>query len=237
MTGLANTTRPAARRATFNRADQRRRAMLAKVHIGKKELGLHNDDYRQILQDETGHSSAGDCDVAQLERVLSRFKARGWKPLPKARGGARPASHPMAKKARALWISLYQLGVVRDPSEKALEAFAKRQLKCEKLAWAKQSHGGKLVEALKDMAQRNGWAQVDANGNRLPVRELKEGLCKAILAKMVEIGEVPADWTIDVAAWRLCGIDTAENGPMSGESYADLAEALGRKLRDAGGAA
>ncbi|MEL6487554.1 MAG: regulatory protein GemA [Pseudomonadota bacterium] len=234
---MSTDTRPAARRATFNQADQRRRVMLAKVHIGKKDLGLDDDDYRQILQDETGHSSAGDCDVAQLDRVVRRFEARGWKPLPKARGGARPASHPMAKKARALWISLHQLGVVRERDEKALEAFAKRQLKCEKLAWAKQSHGGKLIEALKDMAAKAGWAQVDENGKRLEVRALQEGLCEAILARMVEIGEVPADWTIDVAAWRLCGIDTAAEAPMSSEGYARLAEALGRKLREVGGAA
>ena len=37
-----------------------------------------------------------------------------------------------------------------------------------------------------------------------------------------------------MAAWRLCGIDTAatEHG-FTADNYGDLAEALGRKLREA----
>ncbi|MFX8708345.1 regulatory protein GemA, partial [Acinetobacter baumannii] len=67
--------------------------------------------------------------------------------------------HPMARKARALWISLHKLGVVHNPSEQALEAFAKRQLGCEKLVWARQSDAYRLIEALKSMAERAGWRQ------------------------------------------------------------------------------
>ncbi|MEO0589091.1 MAG: regulatory protein GemA [Pseudomonadota bacterium] len=233
---LAQDARKTARPAKFDASQKAHRALQAKVQIAKKDLRLDDDDYRQILLEETGQNSTKKCTVADLERVVSRFEAKGWQSKPK-RGGQRKAQHPMAKKARALWISLYQLGVVRSRDEASLEAFAKRQLKCEKLAWAKQSHGGKLIEALKDMAAKADWAQVDENGKRLDVRALQEGLCEAILARMVEIGEVPADWTIDIAAWRLCGIDTAAEAPMSSEGYARLAEALGRKLRDAGGAA
>lgn len=236
---LAHDERANARPARFDRGDQRRRGLLAKIHVAKKQLSLDEDDYRQILMDETGCASAGDCDVAQLERVTRRLEALGFKPLPKSapRGAAQ---HPMARKARALWISLYHLGVARSPSEKALEAFAKRQLGCERLVWAKQSHGFRLIEALKAMAERGGWAQVDANGNNLPVRKLQEGLCEAILARLAEVGEVPADWTLSIAAWRLCGIEAGADGPMTAETYADLAHALGRKLRGAapqGGAA
>lgn len=221
----------------FVGTDAARRARLAKVHIAKKDLQLDEDDYRQILLDETGHTSASDCSAAELDRVIRRFEGRGWKPKPKKPGARGTARHPMARKARALWISLYHLGAVRSRDEKALEAFAKRQLGCDRLVWAKQSDGYRLIEALKAMAVKHGWAQVDASGNNLSVRGLQEGLCKAILAKLVEAGEVPADWTIDIAAWRLCGIETAGEAPMSAEGYSDLAAALGRKLRDAGGAA
>ena len=222
-----------ARPARFDRGQQRRRAMLAKVHIDRKALRLDEDDYRQILADETGKMSAADLSEAELQKVLDRFKAQGAPRLAR-RGGAKRADHPVAKKARALWISLHQLGEVRDRSEKALEAFAKRQLGCERLEWAKQSHGGRLIEALKAMAERGGWRQSGPDGGKLSVGELKCGLCEAILAKLVACGEVPADWTIDVAAWRLCGIDTAatEHG-FTADNYGDLAEALGRKLREA----
>ncbi len=86
------------------------------------------------------------------------------------------------------------------------------------------------------MAQKHGWPQTDDKGNVLSVRALHEGLCRAILWKLKGIGEVPADWTIDIAAFRLCGIETGASGPMDAEAYQALAKALGEKLRAAGGA-
>lgn len=226
--------------AQFDRASTHRRSMLAKIHVAKKQLALADDDYRQILLQETGRNSAGDCTEAELERTLNRLQSLGFKPLakkPRTAASTRPAQHPVARKARALWISLYHLGAVRSPAEPALEAFAKRQLGCEKLVWAKQSDGFKLIEALKAMATKHGWPQVDPNGCSFSVRELNERLCTAILWKLKGMDEVPSDWTIDTAAFRLCGIETGAEGPMGAEAYQRLAKALGDKLRAAGGAA
>lgn len=224
--------------ASFDRSATRRRAMLAKIHVARKQLQLDEDDYRQILLDETGRSSSGDCTEAELERALKRFEALGFKPLPKAGASSpahRPAQHPVARKARALWISLYHLGAVRSPDEKALESFAKRQLGCERLVWANQSQGYRLIEALKAMAARHGWDQVDANGNAWSVPKLKERLCEAIVVRLKAAGEIPEDWTLDIAAFRLCGIELGKGGPVTAEGYDDLAHALGKKLRAAGG--
>lgn len=220
--------------ATFDRSATRRRAMLAKVHLAKKQLMLDEDDYRQILLEETGRPSAADCTEAELERALRRFEALGFKPLPKS-GTSRPAQHPVARKARALWISLYHLGAVRSPDEKALEAFARRQLGCERLVWANQSQGYRLIEALKAMAERHGWSQTDANGNAWTVLKLKERLCEAIVAKLKRAGEIPDSWTLNDAAFRLCGIELGVGGPVTAEGYDTIAHALGRKLRAAGG--
>lgn len=151
----------------FQRSD--RQALTAKIHIGAKELGLDEDTRRAVLKKITGHLSSKDCTDAQLIMVLAHYRSLGWspagaaKPAPAARKAPRsdrnPAKHPVAKKARALWISLHQLGAVRDPSERALEAFGKRQLGVDRLQWADQSQGHRLIEALKAMAERAGWAQ------------------------------------------------------------------------------
>jgi hypothetical protein len=139
----------------------------------------------------TGQISAAACSEAQLARVLDEFKAKGWAPKgAPAREVARaskprPADHPVAKKARAMWISLHQLGAVRESSEAALEAFARRQLRVEKLQWADQSQGFRLIEALKAMAEREGWSQdlsfVDAE-HQLHV--LKGNLIRALQKKL-----------------------------------------------------
>ncbi|QQQ19695.1 regulatory protein GemA [Brevundimonas vitis] len=148
-----------------------RRPAVVKVQIARKELGLAEDDYRAILLRLTGQTSSAECNDAELGRVLDEFKAKGW--TPKVVAGGRkarkpqsqkgrpiaPADHPAAKKARALWLSLWNLGEIRDPSETALEAFARRQLKVERLQWADQGQTYKLIEALKAMAERAGWSQ------------------------------------------------------------------------------
>lgn len=234
--GLALTTNAAP--ARFDCAASHRRAMTAKIHIARKDLALDEDDYRQILLEETGRTSAAQCTEAELQRVIRRFEGLGWKALPKASSTAasRPAQHPVARKARAMWISLYHLGVVESPNEKALESFAKRQLKCERLVWADQRQGYKLIEALKAMADRHGWSQVDANGNNWTVMRLKERLCEAIVAKLKTAGEIPESWSMNDAAFRLCGIELGKGGPVTAEGYDELATALGKKLRAAGGA-
>lgn len=148
--------------------DARRRGMIAKVKIAQKALGLSDADYRAVLHQVAGKSSAADCNDHQLGLVLDNFKAKGWKAKP---AGAKPgapaaADHPSAKKARAMWISLHQLGVVRDAGDHALEAFARRQLKVERLQWADQGLCYKLIEALKAMAKRAGWDQTVSGAGR-----------------------------------------------------------------------
>lgn len=144
-----------------------RRAMLAKVHLAAKDLALDEDARRDVLERVTGRRSSADCSDAQLDAVIAEFKRLGWKP--KVAGGAEPAqrragrppaaSHPVALKARAMWISLWNLGVVRNGAESGLEAFAKRQLGVDRLQWADQAQGFRLIEALKAMAERAGWSQ------------------------------------------------------------------------------
>lgn len=224
-----------ARPAQFDRTTQHRRAMIAKVNIARHQLGMVEDDYRQVLFDETGRSSLKDCSDRELERMIDRLKALGFKPLPKAGRGS--ATHPVARKARALWISLHQLGAVRDPSEQALEAFAKRQLGCERLVWARQSDGHRLIEALKAMAKRAGWTQFGVDGKPLTPLQLQGHLCQVILGKLKAAGAAPDDWSLDQAAWRLCGIETALDRPFSAEDYVRLASALGDKLRATGAGA
>lgn len=220
-------------RAQFDQTSQHRRSMIGKVKIAIKQLGIEDDDYRQILLSQTGKMSLTECSEQQIGRVLDHLKKKGFQPLPPKKA----AAHPMARKARALWISLYHLGAVHNSSEQALEAFAARQLKCERLAWANQREADKLIEALKSMAKRAGWLQHSpVTGRMLGPIELRASLCSAILVKLKEAGAVPGDWHLHDAAWKLCGIPNAKADPWSAEDYQRLAAALGKQLRDAGAA-
>lgn len=223
-----------ARKATFA-PDPHRRALMAKVHLAKKEMGLDDDTYRGVLLRVAKVASAKDCDDRQLAAVVEDFKRLGWKQSTPAGRAPRPraATHPVAAKARALWISLHQLGAIDDPSERALEAFAKRQLKVERLAWADQSLGYRLIEALKAMAERHGWDQ-STEGVKPAAKTitLKRRLVEALLAKLKAAGLAPADWSTYRAAFAFGGIK-GFSLIVAPESTLDMvAQCFARTLRD-----
>lgn len=53
--------------------------MLAKVHIGLKELCIDDATYRIILKDMFGVQSAAQLSVEELEELIGRFESKGWK--------------------------------------------------------------------------------------------------------------------------------------------------------------
>lgn len=227
-----------ARPAQFDRATQHRRSMIAKINIARQQLHMVEDDYRQLLFNATGRTSLRDCSDGQLANMITALKGKGFQPLPTAGPrvgrGKHAAGHPVARKARALWLSLHQLGVVRNPAEEALEEFAKRQLKCETFKWARQSEGFRVIEALKSMGQRAGWMQHNPVTQKpCSVTELQAGLCQAILAKLKVAGVVPQPWSLNDAAFRLCGIELGKHGPVTADQYQRLAGGLGAKLWEA----
>lgn len=57
---------------------------LAAIHTAKRDLGMADDAYRDILWSVARVRSAADLDHAGRMAVLDHFKACGWKPKPKA---------------------------------------------------------------------------------------------------------------------------------------------------------
>lgn len=97
-----------------------RQALLARLHCLAKETGLDEDAYRDLLERETGRRSAaalGEADIARVIQVLGAAN----------KGGVAVANGPFVHKLKALWISAWHLGLLRDNSDQAMIAFLKRQ--------------------------------------------------------------------------------------------------------------
>lgn len=223
-------------------SDKTRNLLLAKVHLAKKQLGLDDDAYEGVLMRVAGVTSAKHCTLPQLRLVVEDFTRRGFTSQARKSGQPRRADHALARKARVMWISLSHLCAVReDPdaairADKGLEAFARRQLGCERFQWADQNQGDRLVEALKAIAQRHGWDQSQAKLAKVHyVHALKVRLCFAILAKLQRAGIAAADWSLGEAAFRLCGIGAADQCVWPTQELELIAASLGRKLRAHGG--
>lgn len=141
----------------------RRRALLGKVHMAKTQIGLSDDEYRDVLAARyNGTRTASKLSDKRLVDLIEYFKTQGFIPKPKKKskkGPARAGSRPLADgavptKIRALWLALYHLGIVRDPAEAALAAFVKRMTGVSALQWLDIEGGQDVIEALKDWATR-----------------------------------------------------------------------------------
>lgn len=140
-------------------ADQRRRE-LAAIHLGKKELGWDDEMYRSVLHQETGKTSAADLSQVERAAVLDRMRELGFR---RTRAGAsprrpRPAGSPQLALAGHLWRELADLGVVRDGSDSALQAFGLRMTGVSRLEWCSPRQLVVVIEALKAWLAREGAA-------------------------------------------------------------------------------
>lgn len=156
--------------------DPYRRRLYGKIEVAKKELGLDDEAYRDVIAAQfPGKTSRTQLGTGQLVDLIEHFKSLGFKPrraAPKRAGRKNLAGSDTARKMRALWISLYHLGVISDPSESALGAFIKRQAKVDDAAFVTPEQGYKVIEALKFWAARE--AGVDWSAFNVGYREFIE---------------------------------------------------------------
>ncbi|TVL67059.1 hypothetical protein A9X81_04935 [Brachyspira hyodysenteriae] len=57
--------------------ENKRKKMIAKIHIGKKYLGLNEDDYKVFLKATAGKESTTDMTVEELKEVLNSMNVAG----------------------------------------------------------------------------------------------------------------------------------------------------------------
>jgi phage gp16-like protein len=143
------------------------RALIAKIHIAKKQLELDDDLYRAVLADvANGKTSCANMNASELQAVLDHFKAKGFKPK-KSKNARRisppsgSAKLPEIDKIRAIWITMGQHGIIKDPSETALNAYVKRMTAkqndgkgIESVAWLNYATCNTVLEALKQWHRR-----------------------------------------------------------------------------------
>ena len=176
-----------AARTTAAKQDARQR-LIRLIHVGKRELGLDDEIYRALLMGSVQKDSTSAMSVPELERVLERMKRSGFKVRVKS---ARPAvaqskpsrplaQYPEARKIRALWLFLHQLGAVKNPSEEALAAYVKRIAKVDALQWTNGDQTEALIETLKKWAMRYLPGQV---------REMAQTLSEAIKTGSVTLSD------------------------------------------------
>jgi phage gp16-like protein len=136
--------------------EKRRKALVAKVKIAQKQLGMDDDTYRDFLEGVAGPDkrSATILKVWELENVMKALRAKGFKDKQAKDAGSRPqAEDDQSRLIRSLWLQLHEAGKVRDPSERALVHWVRSQVKTsegiEALQWLSVRQKRRIIEQLK----------------------------------------------------------------------------------------
>ena len=100
----------------------RRRAEIAKIHIGKKVLGLEDDDYRNLLFRVARVRSARDLDEKGRQAVLQEMRRLGVK----FRSGKRTQRSAQPEEKRPLLSKITALLAESGRPEEYAEAILRR---------------------------------------------------------------------------------------------------------------
>ncbi len=131
----------------------------AAIHVLKSKLGLSDADYRALLAQLTGRTSSKDLTERQRHAVRDHMQQLaeriGAEPSAPARfEQAKAAATPQERMVWALWHQLGRDGVVRNPSEQALNAWVQRTVHVNALRFANGAQLNTLIEALKAWKER-----------------------------------------------------------------------------------
>ncbi|HGS4460691.1 TPA: gp16 family protein [Vibrio metschnikovii] len=150
--------------------------LLKLVQIGKRELQMSDETYRNLLQDITGQRSSRGLNDFKLSKVVDRMKQMGFVPISKANQKPKPrrVRASEAEKIRAIWITMSKQGFLRNGSDQALDAYVKRMtskingIGVEQLSWLNSDQAYYVLEALKRWHYRLMKDAILAAGGRIP---------------------------------------------------------------------
>jgi phage gp16-like protein len=128
---------------------------LALIKVAAKQVGMPDQEYRLMLVQFAGVTSATELDHAGFETVMGYFEWRGFKPLTQ-RGpsyGERPgmASFAQLELIRALWAE-FTHGAYEGEGE--LNKWVLRCFKVSSLRFLTKEAAPKVITALKTMKAR-----------------------------------------------------------------------------------
>ena len=149
---------------------------------------ISNDQIRAL---QATRRSAGIDDDTWRDRI-ARMGCVSTRELTSSQAGAlldelnnRRLQGPYAAKARALWISGWQLCVIDNRSDDAMLAFVQRQTGIQSMSWLRDAKDGqRVIEALK------GWLEREANVFWADTRNPKRAVMLAMFNKLDEAGAV-----------------------------------------------
>ncbi len=188
-------------------ANDQRKRLIRRIHAEARSRGMDKEARVALQRRATGKESCADMTAVELRSVIAEM----------GRSRDRLPSSPMTGKVKALWISAWHLGVVRDRTDAACASWLRRQTGLDAAAWAKPAAMAKAVQALKSWLARE--AGVDWRPHLSLGRDGREREVERPRARVLE-----AQWRILHKAGRVRIAGDAALG-----AYASEHAGLGRQ--------
>lgn len=136
-----------------------RNADLAKIHIAKKDCGMDDEAYRDLLWSIATVRSSKHLDNVGRQKVLAHFAARGWKAKPGKPKVLKLHERGAQEKRRLLWrIDEWLAAAVPVRAESYAHGMAKHMFHVERIDFCTADQLHRIVAALEIDGKRHGWS-------------------------------------------------------------------------------
>lgn len=211
------------------------------IHALRRQIPHYTDaDYRSYLLREFGVDSSTKLTRAQAGKVIETLKTLAGQNS-QVRRASETATGKYAGKLRALWISAWNLGIVRSRDDKAMLAFVARQTKLSHTRFLTDpADARKAIEALKSWIAREAGVEWPAMDQSDGFADTKREVARAACRRLVESGAFDLDgltfdqaWPSRFVAWcfKVGHVPTAGVEFYRPEHWDAMANAAGRWLR------
>ncbi|MET4199101.1 regulatory protein GemA [Bradyrhizobium sp. LA6.12] len=219
-------------------------SMISTIHVLKAKAKFDDDTYRDFLARRAGGKrSAKELTTSEAGRVIEDLRSVAGEA--EIRGAVAGLDSALGGKLRALWIAGYNLGIVRERTDRAMLAFLQRQTGVSHVRFLKDAKAASsAIEGLKSWLERDGGVEWPSHHDLEDLTEgdrviaSKRAILNAQWRKLIEIGEVkPVGQAVDPMedlqfyAGRIARKNRWD--AFSTRDYDDVQKALGNKLRGA----
>lgn len=217
------------------------------IHSLATKAGMEDDAYRGFLQRVANVRSSKDLSIASANTVIDKLKQlAGVDGGHGVSGAVAGLNTPVAGKLRALWIAGYDLGLVKDRSDRAMLAFLERQSGVSHTRFLNEpGQATAAIEAIKIWLARDGkveWPprearKKDGKADFDEIAASKRAVIDAQWKRLVALCAAPAlnsrglALSLDAYVGETAGKD--EWLALDLADYDRVQNALGRKLRAA----
>ncbi|KQI67985.1 hypothetical protein AN189_12995 [Loktanella sp. 3ANDIMAR09] len=131
-----------------------RNPLQAQIHIGRQQLAMDDDDYRDLLERVTGQRSSARLNDDQRRAVINELKRLGFAARPPAGRYRKASEKSHVRYIFALWGELKRKGIWRNPERSSLLAFVEARTGKADPEWLTAAEAHPVIEALKAMQRQ-----------------------------------------------------------------------------------